>query len=148
MRIDCPDCAAAYEVPDRLLTGRKTVRCARCGTEWIMAPPLPDESQSPSEIKPVEILDRPPVTEHRGLDTFSPAQDSRHRSVVTAMERLVQTARPPSRPSFWPTLGWIISIVLIACLAWGTIAWRTEVMRVWPPSTRLYIALGLVHPAP
>ena len=29
MRIVCPSCSAAYEVPDGLLTGRKAVRCAR-----------------------------------------------------------------------------------------------------------------------
>lgn len=35
MRIACPNCSAAYEVPDALLaTGPRLLRCARCGTQF------------------------------------------------------------------------------------------------------------------
>ncbi len=34
MRIACPSCAAAYDVPEALLAGRKSVRCARCSNDW------------------------------------------------------------------------------------------------------------------
>ena len=39
--------------------------------------------------------------------------------------------------------GWAISLVLLAGLGWGSVRWRDSVMRVWPPSERLYAALGL-----
>ncbi len=41
MDIACPNCAAAYRVPDALVFSRKPVRCAACGTRWV--PDLPPE---------------------------------------------------------------------------------------------------------
>jgi hypothetical protein len=38
---------------------------------------------------------------------------------------------------------WAASLVVLLLLGWGMIAWRAEVMRSWPPSTRLYEAIGL-----
>jgi predicted Zn finger-like uncharacterized protein len=48
MRITCPNCAASYEVPERLLQGGpRPVRCARCGTTWApAAPAAPPPSSS------------------------------------------------------------------------------------------------------
>ena len=43
MRIACPTCAAAYEVPDALLAARpRLMRCARCGTQFAGAPAGPE----------------------------------------------------------------------------------------------------------
>ncbi len=39
--------------------------------------------------------------------------------------------------------GWAISLALLAALGWSGVRWRTDVMRAWPPSERLYAALGL-----
>jgi predicted Zn finger-like uncharacterized protein len=46
MDIACPNCNAAYRVPDALLLQRKPLRCAACGHAWVPelpaeAPPLP-----------------------------------------------------------------------------------------------------------
>jgi predicted Zn finger-like uncharacterized protein len=41
MDIACPNCSAAYRVPDALVFSRKPVRCAACGTRWV--PDLPQE---------------------------------------------------------------------------------------------------------
>ncbi len=41
MRIDCPGCAAAYDVPASVLTARRVMRCARCGTEFTPQAPFP-----------------------------------------------------------------------------------------------------------
>ena len=43
-------------------------------------------------------------------------------------------------------IGWVASLVLLAALVWAAIAYRAEVQRAWPPSTRLYTALGLYVP--
>ena len=40
-------------------------------------------------------------------------------------------------------IGWVGSLVLLAVLVWAAIAYRDEVQRQWPPSARLYTALGL-----
>jgi predicted Zn finger-like uncharacterized protein len=37
MKIVCPSCEAAYEVPEVVMTSRRKMRCARCGTEWVPA---------------------------------------------------------------------------------------------------------------
>jgi predicted Zn finger-like uncharacterized protein len=34
MRIVCPSCSAAYEIPDGMLAAGQAVRCARCGEQW------------------------------------------------------------------------------------------------------------------
>ncbi len=39
--------------------------------------------------------------------------------------------------------GWAASILFLAALVWAAVAWRGDVMRAWPPSERLYSALGL-----
>jgi predicted Zn finger-like uncharacterized protein len=39
MLISCPNCAAAYEVPDNLLAaGGQALQCTRCAHEWIVVP--------------------------------------------------------------------------------------------------------------
>jgi predicted Zn finger-like uncharacterized protein len=37
MKIVCPSCQAQYAVPEIVLTARRKMRCARCGTEWVPA---------------------------------------------------------------------------------------------------------------
>ena len=55
MRIACPSCSAAYDLPEEQLAAGRAVRCARCGAKWtpvaqaqpalaatpIVAPPRP-----------------------------------------------------------------------------------------------------------
>lgn len=38
---------------------------------------------------------------------------------------------------------WVASLVVLLLFGWGVIAWRADLMRVWPASTRLYDAIGL-----
>ncbi len=41
--------------------------------------------------------------------------------------------------------GWAGSLMLLGLLVWAIIAWRSDLMRTWPPSERLYSALGLLR---
>src|SRR5579875_2656608 len=42
MRIVCPACEAAYEVPDTVVSPGRVVRCVRCGKDWApIAKPVP-----------------------------------------------------------------------------------------------------------
>lgn len=147
MRIECPRCTAAYDVPERLLTGRKALRCARCGTEWTagLPPAPPEEPPEPNEAPPADMIELspaevspPPVRAARSMSLDRPSP--------TAMQRLVNIAEPPPRPSLWPAAAWAASILVLALLAWAAFAWRTDIMQAWPPSTRVYAALGLVQP--
>ena len=124
MRIDCPSCAASYEVSDHLLAGRKTVRCARCGRDWAPA------SVSPALVSDVAV---PP---EGFLDPPRPGLDE------------VEPAPPPDRfSSPGLRLAWAASVlVLLAGLA-AAVFWHDRIARAWPPSLRVYAALGLAHNA-
>jgi predicted Zn finger-like uncharacterized protein len=52
MRLVCPECTAAYDVPDSMLGGAaRRVRCARCSHEWIFDPAA-QAAAPPSEPPP------------------------------------------------------------------------------------------------
>nr|WP_294520624.1 zinc-ribbon domain-containing protein [uncultured Rhodopila sp.] len=118
MQIACPSCAATYEVPaDRLKPGRP-VRCSACGAEWKPAPeaepePLPEAAEPP----PAEPA--PPAT-----------------PVLTAIERLAAEPSPPPRS---PALlaAWVLSILLLGAAGVSAVVWRADIVRLWPPSSRI-----------
>ena len=47
MRIVCPECQAAYAVPDAMIEPGKRVRCARCNAEWAPRPKATLEAAVP-----------------------------------------------------------------------------------------------------
>jgi hypothetical protein len=53
----------------------------------------------------------------------------------------VQPARHGS--GFGVRVAWLASLIALALLIWGAYAGRTAVMQLWPPSARVYSALGL-----
>jgi hypothetical protein len=53
-------------------------------------------------------------------------------------------ARRKPRRSAAPLLTWIASIAILTGLAGAAYIQRAEVMRIWPPSARLFDALGLL----
>ena len=61
MRIACPACNAAYDVPDAELRDDRVVRCARCGTDWAPVVPV---AQADPEIRPEMLADAAPGAEH------------------------------------------------------------------------------------
>ncbi len=92
MRIACPGCAAEYDVPDTLLaTGPRSLRCARCGTEFraelppaepfvaepklapaVAPPPMPEPE--PAVAVPVQ-RPPPPETPERRASQAAPAAE-------------------------------------------------------------------------
>ena len=59
-----------------------------------------------------------------------------------------EVRRPTARRSgLLPIAAWIASLVLLALLVDAAYIWRAQIMAAWPPSERLYAALGLAHPA-
>ena len=124
MRIVCPSCSAAYDVPDSLVTAGRTVRCARCGGDW-------------TPVKAAAPEPPPPATEPPATQAMPTARQS-------AMDRLAaQPALPPK--SMRLQLAWAGSLVLLALLVSAAYVWRSDVVAAWPPSARAYSAFGL-HP--
>jgi predicted Zn finger-like uncharacterized protein len=139
MRIVCPTCSAAYDVPDSLVTAGRSVRCARCGGDW-----TPVEIAAPEPSPPLEPTVAPaeepvPVAEPPAAPVVATARPS-------AMDRLAAHADLP-RPSVRLPMAWGASLVLLVLLAGGAYVWRSDVVAAWPPSARAYAAFGL-HPQP
>jgi hypothetical protein len=59
-----------------------------------------------------------------------------------------RSVRPKARRGdALPVVAWVASLALLACLVGAAYAWRAPIMAAWPPSERLYAALGLAHSA-
>lgn len=131
MRIECPACAAAYEVPDRLLAGSaRTLRCSRCGADFALprstapeAVPEPEPLAAPApEPPPVIMADPPAVPEPLASRALAPVPDVPSPALARA---------------------WVASIAVVAGAMVAFFYFQAEVMAVWPASTRLFAALGL-----
>ena len=172
MRIVCPACSAAYEVPDALLGSPRPVRCARCGHEWL---PQPAAEPDLTETLPVEPPHGPPaggsMVERLGELPESatglsvsvvepPARQSPEpvaavtvpaevepagEAALTASAEQALIAEPATRrEGTLLRLAWAASVLILVLLAWAAYGWRAEIMHAWPASERLYAALGLL----
>jgi predicted Zn finger-like uncharacterized protein len=150
MRIVCPSCEAAYDVPDTLVARRRTLRCARCGREWATEPPpeqAPPADAPPAEAPAPEAGVPEPVPE---VVTPPPEPPQPLRAAATLSEALADqlVSQPPSRPAAATLRGgavrraWIASLALLAALAFAAWHYRADVMHVWPASERVYRVFG------
>jgi predicted Zn finger-like uncharacterized protein len=142
MRITCPNCAAVYDVPAERLAGGRTVRCARCGSGWV--PPVGESALEPQPVPAAtpEVAKRelpeaaiPSLPEPESASPPAPAAPADGR-----LRRLLAVRFPVP-----VLLAWVGSLVLLGMMVGAMIAWRLDVMRAWPPSERLYSALGLLR---
>lgn len=148
MRIVCPSCSAAFEVPKTRLAPGQAVRCARCGADWtpLAAPESAKVAQSGVAQSGVAQSEQP--TE-RPLPSRNPEPVTLTKSAVLAAPRRTLLAPLLNRLNLTlmaePALvaGWAVSITVLFALVWAAVTWRSDVMRAWPPSERLYTALGL-----
>jgi predicted Zn finger-like uncharacterized protein len=145
MRIVCPSCLAAYDVADPLLTPGRTVRCTRCGGEWVALEAEAPLVKAETSLVTVEapLANEPEPEELPIGPSEEPEPESRR---LTAMDRLAQPMPLRSSGGAAQRVAWVASIVVILALLWGAYAWRAEVMADWPPSVRLYSLLGLAAP--
>jgi len=68
------------------------------------------------------------------------------QGVVAAIAAEAAAQPPAPAPAKPPIAAWFVSFTLLAILAAAAVAFRTPIMHAWPPSTRLYAALGLYTP--
>jgi predicted Zn finger-like uncharacterized protein len=150
MRIACPSCDAVYDVPDAMLAAApRAVRCARCGTEWTperLADPAPAVQPPPAGPRPPQA--EPAMRPERPEPKLSSYRTRTEPRIAADDEG---DARPPPRDDETAArrrrrgavAGWVLSVLLLLGLAVAAVAWRTQVMAAWPPSERVYGALGL-----
>lgn len=125
MDIACPNCNAAYRVPDALLLQRKPLRCVACGHAWVPelpaeAPPLPvapilaaavaqtaappEPSAPPPPPPPVEAAP-PAAPSPIAAPVVNPPGAPRPASLpAEATESDTAPPRPPRGPSTPPPL--------------------------------------------
>ena len=146
MRIVCPACEATYDVPDALLAGRpRVVRCVRCGKEWTpvassIAPLPPDEPLAAPLPPPLPL---PPLPEPiaRPEPRLKPL---RARPEFQLAEPLPEPEEEPVRRSGGrAVVAWVLTILVLAAAGGAAVQWRAQVIAAWPPSERVYAALGL-----
>ncbi len=126
MRITCPSCAAEYDVGAPLAAGR-VVRCARCGREWAPVAALPPAAAAAPRV--VEVI--PPQPGPRAF--LAPPASARPSA----------RAHAPAPGGLALTAAWIGSFALVLALLAAAFTFRAPIMAAWPPSTRVYAALGL-----
>ncbi len=128
MRIVCPSCHAAYDVPDQVVARRRKVRCARCGADFNAAgsepavQPRPAPAQTPAapRVFAAEPWPEPPPE----LEPDEPPAVAHARASVAA--------------------AWVASLALLGVMGWSAVTWRGPIMQAWPASARVYAALGYV----
>jgi predicted Zn finger-like uncharacterized protein len=145
MRIVCPSCSAAYDVPEALLAGRQAVRCARCAQEW--QPELTGPAPAPARAV-VTPMDAPPPPALRPMAETPSRPRRRMAGGDWAIDRLMAAPQPAPRRRLALALAaaWTASIVIVLVVVAAAYLWRTDIMAAWPPSTRLYAAFGLAAP--
>ena len=125
MRIACPSCDAEYDVPISRMKPGKMVRCARCGGEWVA---------SELEANAEEAGLAPPPLDFEGeAGTEFPLE-------VAATDHHLAASRPPPPPSVGLIAAWVSTIIVLVGAVSATIVWRQDIVRHWPPSSRI---LGL-----
>jgi predicted Zn finger-like uncharacterized protein len=165
MRIECPSCAAGFDVnPSALEPNGRTVRCAACKATWFAAAPslvMADGElariPAPMPTPTVSIEDR---ADHRALaasgnkaaieeaeivavesaPSISPAEEAAPPQMPKrkTVAQFTSAARKPQRR--FP-LG-LVAVLLIAILTFGVVS-RQSLVRAAPELANLYAAIGL-----
>jgi predicted Zn finger-like uncharacterized protein len=127
MRIICPACETAYDVPEAALAPGRILRCARCRSEWVPVPAEDAPQQSIEETIPAPPTAAPPP---KAMETL-----------FGRMPDPVAAARPAG-PRVSVIAGWLLSFLLLGALGYASVRWRQPIEQAWPPSSRAYAYLG------
>lgn len=156
MQLDCPSCAASFEVnPAALEPNGRTVRCTECKTTWFVPAPslalagdMPEEAPAPMPVPEVTAEDR---ADHQALaaevkivEAESPplAVEEPEAPLPPPLPRRKTVARAvsPARPRRQSPLG-LAAVALAVILVFGVVN-RQAIVRAAPEMARLYAAIG------
>lgn len=160
MQIQCPACAAVYDVPVILLTTARTMRCAVCAHDWTTTAVDPAIAQAELLVEPragsvapttqdhtlpaaIAELDRPDFAASRGGESAA--------NPTAATAPLLEAARPGwhgrvatlLHAHAMALLAWAASLGGLALGGSAALAHRADIAVIWPPSRRLFLWLGM-----
>jgi predicted Zn finger-like uncharacterized protein len=146
MHLSCPGCNTEYDVPEAVLAkGVKNFRCGVCGRQWPaeIGPSAPAEDHVDAALPAAESE---PAKEPVVTEPLAPAGGTEHKEIL---EQLVIAARSnaaqekTAAQSQSSKKAWLFSLLFLLIAAGYLLLGRATVMQAWPPSIRLYQALGL-----
>jgi len=145
MILDCPSCATRYLVPsEKIGPGGRLVRCGVCRHTWHQEPaeevlseaeppPRAAEAGPSGTAATPELMGERPASEAPATSELRPIP---HGSNLPAF-------RPrPRRRS--PMLGWVVLVLAVAALLYGTYVERARIVELWPPAGRLFMLFGVM----
>ena len=167
MIISCPNCTSRFNLNAELLgeTGRN-VKCAKCAHRWfaapaaeyaapVSAPPRPVAAPAAPTAPPPPAAPAPAAPPAEGPravaaepeDEVQDRLDEERESALSpppipSEEDIARfQARPP--PTKSTMIWWIVLFVVIVALVTGTVFFRRDIAAFYPPSNRLFLAIGL-----
>lgn len=163
MHLTCPQCHTEYDVPDAALIGRaRTLRCGDCGTKFTapaLPEPVPVVAELPPELPPQEDIAEDAVIEEEAVEaeiaaapdaSFEPAEGGLEPVTAETAAPLSATRTNPPPPkssappaAAKPNRGLGISVLVVLLLIGIVLAEHRAIGQAWPPSLRLFNALGL-----
>lgn len=148
MRVACPECSAAYDLPPALaarLDEGRPLRCARCGHTWKPEAPAGGTATNPM---PPGAAPLPPAS----LPGSPPSGTAEPEAPAAPPAKIPAGGPPPAPEPAMPrpvtparilAAAWAVSFLLLAGLATAAWNWRIDLVEAWPPAARAFMALGL-----
>lgn len=129
MHVLCPSCAAEYEIPE--LQRPRKLRCARCASEWRVAPSANAEPPPPA----VNADDQPGAAREDPEPEPDPTRplDGPFASLLPGPAIVAASG---AALATWMVL-WVLSLMLIAAGLVSLWHWRLPIVHAWPPALRL-----------
>jgi predicted Zn finger-like uncharacterized protein len=170
MRLDCPSCAAGFEIDPAVLGLKgRTVRCASCKTKWFAAAPEPALAESANAwtaetpSMPVPAVTAEDRADHEVLnasriDTDASAIAAEDIAVVEnapalapeaeeepapAVKRRKLVSPPPAKARRARRIPLAFVAAVLFCALGAAVMGRHAVVRAAPEMASLYAAIGL-----
>lgn len=162
MILTCPECDTSYFVDDsRIPKAGRMVKCSNCGARWEArneptAIIEPEEEPAPPPETPAEAAAEPgpepeaasePVVAEEAPDIVAvePEPEAAEAETEPAFRRraVARPAPPPKNEARGKVAVWVSAAALIVALVASAIAFRGQVVKLWPQSQAAYAGLGL-----
>ncbi len=148
MQIECPACAARYDVPDEVVLPGRAMRCARCGETWAprAAEPEPEpafESEVAAGFAPEAApgsLDMRPSAEL--ADEGWPEEADVTGVADGGARSSPLAAAPAGGVGAALVVAWLASAAVLLAAGWAAWHFHARIEHAWRPSERLFRLFG------